>query len=70
MAEELGFTQTSSGAHPVYLMGARGSFPKGNVAGQDTDHSPPSAEVKNMWSYISTPRYIFMTWCLINYAQE
>jgi hypothetical protein len=27
-----------------------------------------SAEVKNAWSYASTPLYIFMTWCLINQA--
>jgi len=30
------------------------------------DHSPPSStEVKNAWSYISTPQYVFMAWCLI-----
>jgi hypothetical protein len=35
------------------------------------DHcsAPPSAEVKNVWSYTSTPTDIFMAWCLINYAQ-
>jgi hypothetical protein len=28
------------------------------------DHSPPSsAQVKNMWSYTSTPQYIFKAWC-------
>jgi hypothetical protein len=37
--------QTGSGVHPTYyLMGTRGSFPGGKVAG---DYSPPSsAEVK------------------------
>jgi hypothetical protein len=31
--------------------------------GRDADHSPPStAEVKNMWSYTSTPQYVFMAW--------
>jgi hypothetical protein len=29
------------------------------------DHSPSStAEVKNVWSFTSTPRYVFMEWCL------
>jgi len=29
--------------------------------GSGADHSPPSsAEIKNAWSYISTPQYVFM----------
>jgi hypothetical protein len=29
--------------------------------GREADHSPPSsAEVKNAWSYTSTPQYVFM----------
>jgi hypothetical protein len=33
--------------------------------GREADHSPPSnAEVKNAWSYTSTPQYVFMAWCL------
>jgi hypothetical protein len=29
-------------------------------------HSPPSsAEVKNVWSYTSTPPYVYMAWCLV-----
>jgi hypothetical protein len=45
--------QTDSGAHPAsYPMGTRSSFPEG-----EADHSPPSnAEVKNEWSYTSTPK--------------
>jgi len=36
--------------------------------GLEADHSPPpSAEVKNTWSYISTPPYVFMAWCLLKY---
>jgi hypothetical protein len=32
--------------------------------GSETDHSPPSsAEIKNAWSYTSTPQYTFMAWC-------
>jgi hypothetical protein len=26
---------------------------------------PSSAEVKNTWSYISIPQYVFMAWCLV-----
>jgi hypothetical protein len=36
---------------------------------READHSPPSsAEVKNAWSYTSTPPYVFMTWCLIKHT--
>jgi hypothetical protein len=32
--------------------------------GREADHSPPSsAEVKNSWTYTSTPQYAFMVWC-------
>jgi hypothetical protein len=34
--------------------------------GCEADHSPPSsAELKNAWSYTSTPQYTFMAWCLV-----
>jgi hypothetical protein len=34
--------------------------------GCEADHSPPSsAEVEYVWSYTSTPHYIFMAWCLV-----
>jgi hypothetical protein len=34
--------------------------------GHDANHSPPpSAEVKNAWSYTSTPRYALMAWRLV-----
>jgi hypothetical protein len=33
---------------------------------READHSPPSnAEVKNAWSYTSTPQYAFMAWCSV-----
>jgi hypothetical protein len=56
--------QTGSGVHPASCtMGTGGSFTGGKAA----DYSPPSiAEVKNAQSYICTPSYIFMEWCLIN----
>jgi hypothetical protein len=59
--------QNSSGAHSAsYPMGTGGSFPGGKA-----DHSPPSsAEVKNEWSYISTPQYVFMAWCLVKHRDN
>jgi hypothetical protein len=55
--------QTASGAHPVsYTMGNRGllKWPR-----READRSLPSrTEVKNVWSFPSTPVYIFMEWCL------
>jgi hypothetical protein len=49
--------QNGSGAHPAsYPMGTGGSFTGDKVPGREADHSPPSsAEVKNAWSYTSTP---------------
>jgi hypothetical protein len=36
--------------------------------GLEADHSPPSsAIVENVWSYISTPSYVFMVWCVIKH---
>jgi hypothetical protein len=35
---------------------------------READHSPPSsAEVKNAWSYTSTPPYVFMAWYLLKH---
>jgi hypothetical protein len=37
--------------------------------GREADDSPPSnAEVKNVWSYISTPQYVFMA--LVKYKDN
>jgi hypothetical protein len=34
--------------------------------GREAHHSPPSsAEIKNVWSYTSTPQYTFMAWCSV-----
>jgi hypothetical protein len=42
-----------------------------NVPGREADHSPPSsAEVKNEWSYTSTPQHSFMTWCLFKHRNN
>jgi len=46
--------KTGSGAHPApYPMGTEAL-----ISGSNADHSPPfSAEVRNAWSYTSTPKY-------------
>jgi len=31
------------------------------------DSAPPSAEVKNVWTYTSTPPYVFTAWCLVKH---
>jgi hypothetical protein len=34
---------------------------------RDADHSPPSsADIKNTFTYTSTPTYVFMAYCLIS----
>jgi hypothetical protein len=36
--------------------------------GREADHSlPSSAEIKDAWSYTSTPQYVFLAWCLIKH---
>jgi hypothetical protein len=49
--------QNASGANPAsYPMDTGGSFPEIKQPGPEADHSPPSSvEVKNAWSYTSTP---------------
>jgi hypothetical protein len=38
---------------------------------READHSPPSsAEVKNTWSYTSTPPYAFTDWCLVKHRNN
>jgi hypothetical protein len=49
--------QTGSGAHPAsYRVGTRALSLRVKRPGREAGHSPPSsAEVKNAWSYTSTP---------------
>jgi len=58
---------TGSGAHPAsYPMGTGGSFPRIELPGRAADHShPPNPEVKNAWSYSSTPLHTFMALYLV-----
>jgi hypothetical protein len=37
---------------------------------REPDHSPPNSnEVKNVWSYTSTPAYVFMVWYFIKHQK-
>jgi hypothetical protein len=57
--------QTGSDAHPAfYPMGTGGSFPGGKAAWAWSWPLTLSGN-ENAWSYISTPQYVFMAWCLI-----
>jgi hypothetical protein len=39
--------------------------------GREADHPPLSSiAVKNAWSYTSTPRYVFMAWCLVKHRDN
>jgi hypothetical protein len=39
-----------------------------NRPGHEANHSlPSSAEVKNSWSYTSTPQYVFIAWFLVKH---
>jgi len=57
----------STRAYPAsYAMDNRGSFPGVNQPGHKADYLPPSiAEVKNAWSYTSTPQYALMACCSV-----
>jgi hypothetical protein len=54
--------QTGSESHPAsYTMGTEVLFRGVKRPGLEADHSSPSsAEVKNEWSYTSTPPYVFI----------
>jgi hypothetical protein len=64
--------QTGSGAHPAsYSMGTGGPSLGVKRQGREVDHSlASSAEVKNGWSYASTPPSVFMAWCLVKHRDN
>jgi len=61
--------QTVSGTHPTcYSMDTGGCLRGVKLSGREADNPPPaSAEVKNAWSYISTPQYVLVPWCLVKH---
>jgi hypothetical protein len=61
------------GVHPAsYPMGTRVALSLGvKRPGREADHShSSSAEVKNAWSYTSTPQYAFMAQCLVKHRDN
>jgi hypothetical protein len=62
--------QTDSGTHSAsYEIGTGGSFPGLKRPVRKSDNSlQSSAKVKNAWSYIAAPPYIFMTWCSVKHG--
>jgi hypothetical protein len=62
--------QTGSGAHLAsYPMSTRGSFPEGKgVRHEATTHLHLVPRSKNVWSYVSTPQYVFMVCCLVKHS--
>jgi len=39
------------------------------ITWNEADHSPPStSEIKNTWSYTSTPPYVITVWCLVKHV--
>jgi hypothetical protein len=63
--------QTDFAAHVAFYTVRTGdSFP-GDRPGREANHSPSSsAEIKNAWSYTSTPKYVFMAWCSFKYRDN
>jgi len=59
--------QNGSGAHPAsYPMGTGGFYPGKKRPKREADHLPPcSVEVKNAWSYTTTPQCVLMAWRLV-----
>jgi len=59
--------QSNSWAHqPSYEMGTSDLSPGVKRPSREANHSSPSTvEVKNAWSYNSTPQHVFMALCLI-----
>jgi hypothetical protein len=52
--------------------GFLGPFLRGvKRSGSEADHSPPSSiEPKYVWSYTSTPIYVFIAWCLVKHRDK
>jgi hypothetical protein len=54
---------SQAGAHPAsYPVGTRVLSCVVKRLGCEADHSPPSAEVVNMWRYTSIPPYVSLLW--------
>jgi hypothetical protein len=58
--------------HPASCpRGTRDFYPGIKRPGRKADYSPPvSAEVKNAWSYTSTPQNVFTACCLVKHSDN
>jgi hypothetical protein len=65
-------SRTALGPTQPPIQWVRGALSLGiKRPGCEADHSPPSsAEIKNAWSYTSTPQYVFMAWCLVKHKDN
>jgi hypothetical protein len=65
-------SRSALGTHQSrYPVGTWGSRTAVKLPGHEPDHSSPSsAEVKNVWLYISTPQYVFVAFCLIKHRNN
>jgi hypothetical protein len=71
--EVIPLRRTGSGAHRNYYpMRSGGVFPRRvKTSGREADHSPPSSvEVKNPWSYTSTPPHVLIAWYLVKHRSN
>jgi hypothetical protein len=61
-----GFSSSALGPAQTQIQWVPGLFLQGvKRSGLEADLPPPSCtEVKNVWSYTSTPQFVFMAWCL------
>jgi hypothetical protein len=53
-----------------YTMGAGVLPPRVKLPGRKAGHSPPSSSKVNVWSYTSTPPYVFTASSLIKYKDK
>jgi hypothetical protein len=65
-------SRTALGLTQPPIQWVRGALSLGaKWPGHEADNSPPSSpEVKNAWSYTSTPLYVFMAWCLVKHWEK
>ena len=58
--------ETRSGPHPLATERVSGNPSLWvNWLGHEADLSPSGGQIKNAWSYTSTPAYVFTVWCLM-----
>ena len=58
--------ETRSGTHPLATERVSGNSSSGvKRLGYEADLSPSGGQIKNAWSYTSTPAYVFIEWCLM-----